>query len=144
MSRTFENEATAARRPAWPIVLPQTRAGLGLALIFAAVGGGSLYTFRPRAAEPVARDRAALRLDPNIASRAELMLLPGIGPAVSRHIMEHREHCTTRPAYRRAEDLDAVQGIGPATLARLRAYLQFGPPQKGTAADEPAAAAGGL
>ncbi|WP_348246094.1 ComEA family DNA-binding protein, partial [Salmonella enterica] len=33
---------------------------------------------------------AAYQIDPNIATRDELMLLPGIGPAVAAQIMDYR------------------------------------------------------
>jgi competence ComEA-like helix-hairpin-helix protein len=128
MLRTRESEAGAGCRPARPKGLAEARAGFGAALIFATLCGSSAYTLRPRAVEPVARNRAAFRLDPNAASRSELELLPGIGPNLSRRIIEYREHCARRPALRTAEDLDAVRGIGPAAVARLRDYLQF-PPQ---------------
>ncbi|MBY0313147.1 MAG: ComEA family DNA-binding protein [Phycisphaerales bacterium] len=53
----------------------------------------------------------------NTATQAELELLPGIGPALAGRIIEHR---TLRGAFRRVEDLDAVKGIGPRMLERLR------------------------
>lgn len=125
MSITRESNVTAERHFAW-LTAPQARAGFGLALIFAAVCGGSVHTLWPRAAERRSvRNEAAFRLDPNVASRTELMLLPGVGPNVSRHIIEYREHCTTGPAFRTVEELDAVRGIGPAAIARLRDYVQL-------------------
>jgi competence protein ComEA len=55
------------------------------------------------------------------------MLLPGIGPHVSRGIIDYRERCAPRPAFKTVEELDCVRGIGPATIARLRPYLRIGP-----------------
>ena len=119
---------SAARRAGQGKAPPDLRTGLALALIFGAVCGGSAYTlWPPSAAAPLARGRAVLRLDPNTASQTELLLLPGIGPRLSRSIVEHRESSGTRPAFRAAEDLDAVRGVGPAGVARLRDSLQFEP-----------------
>ncbi len=57
------------------------------------------------------------RVNVNTATQAELELLPGIGPALAQRIIEHRR---LRGAFRRVEDLDAVKGIGPKMLERLR------------------------
>jgi len=68
---------------------------------------------------------AQLRLDPNRAPAAELVLLPDIGPALAGRIMKYRACVTDGPAFRTAEDLDRVPGIGPVTVAKLRPYLEF-------------------
>ncbi len=52
------------------------------------------------------------RLHLNTASTAELVALPGIGPALATRIVSHRPYVTLA-------DLDRVPGIGPATLRRL-------------------------
>jgi competence protein ComEA len=49
----------------------------------------------------------------NTATAAELEALLGIGPALAKRIIEGRP-------YRSVEDLDRVQGIGPATQAKIR------------------------
>jgi competence protein ComEA len=79
---------------------------------------------------------AQLRLDPNRAPAAELVLLPDIGPALAGRIMKYRASVTDGPAFRTAEDLDRVPGIGPAKVAKLRPYLEFA----GEAASRPIAA----
>src|SRR5262249_50317318 len=72
------------------------------------------------AGRPTERERAAVlayRLDLNLAHRAELLQLPGVGPSLAERIEGHRrEH----GPFRRVEDLAAVRGIGPAMLERLR------------------------
>lgn len=70
------------------------------------------------------------RLNPNVASPAELGRLPRIGPALAGRIVAYRqERLTTMPAgqavFRRPEDLQAVKGIGPKTVEQLRPYLKF-------------------
>lgn len=64
------------------------------------------------------------RLDANRASAAELDRLPGVGPALAAAWVAHRE---AHGAFRGPDDLGAVRGIGPATLARLVPLLQFPP-----------------
>lgn len=68
---------------------------------------------------------ASLRIDPNTATADELMLLPGIGPALSSYIVEFRESSARQPAFRTAEDLDGVHRIGPLTVEKLRPLLTF-------------------
>lgn len=54
----------------------------------------------------------------NQASLPELQRLPGIGPALASRIEAGRP-------YSRVEDLLNVSGIGPATLERLRPFLEL-------------------
>lgn len=68
---------------------------------------------------------AALRLDPNTASRAELTLLPGIGPKLADAIIQYRETSSRKPAFRNPRDLDLVPRIGPVILERARGMLRF-------------------
>jgi predicted DNA-binding helix-hairpin-helix protein len=81
----------------------------------------------PAADAPVAARPELIRflLDPNVATRDELMLLPGIGPKLSENIIEYRLAAQATPAFRVPEDLDSVTRIGPVTLERLRPYLRF-------------------
>lgn len=62
-------------------------------------------------------------LDLNRATIAELDALPGIGPVLARRIVEHRER---HGPFRSPEELLAVRGIGPRSLARLAPYLRAG------------------
>lgn len=60
---------------------------------------------------------AAGRINLNTASRAELDLLPGIGPALADRIVGDRE---ARGPFASIDDLQRVGGIGPRTVERLR------------------------
>jgi DNA uptake protein ComE-like DNA-binding protein len=73
---------------------------------------------------PQPRPPLHLRLDPNTATADELQLLPRIGPTLAARIIEARSSAET-VAFRTLDDLDAVRGIGPVTLARIGPYLVF-------------------
>ena len=57
------------------------------------------------------------RFDANAATAADWATLPGVGPVLATRLAGGR--------YDRPEDLLAVKGIGPKTLARLRPWLRF-------------------
>ncbi|MGE0482240.1 MAG: ComEA family DNA-binding protein [Phycisphaerae bacterium] len=95
-------------------------AGVHLATLVDAWTRG-LFRDEPRGRTPTPR----LTIDPNTASAAELMLLPRIGPKLAANIVTFREAAAHRPAFRCVEDLDAVERIGPATVALLRPHLRF-------------------
>jgi comEA protein len=62
----------------------------------------------------------ATRVNINTASAAELDLLPGIGPALAKRIVEDREK---NGHFARVDDIVRVKGIGPKTLEKLRALI---------------------
>jgi hypothetical protein len=69
------------------------------------------------------------RINPNTAPWWELTALPRIGEVTARAIVAHRKAAATAPsatpAFTRAEDLAAVRGIGPKTVARIAPHLRF-------------------
>jgi competence protein ComEA len=73
----------------------------------------------PQPLEPAAPPLRKL-INVNTASQGELELLPGIGPALAKRIIEFR---TTRGTFKRVDDLDAVKGIGPKILERIRSQV---------------------
>ncbi len=68
-------------------------------------------------------------INPNTAPWHELAALPGIGEKTARKIASFRsEYCTKtgQPrAFFSSDDLQHVNGIGPATVRRLRPFLSF-------------------
>ena len=103
-------------------------AGLGALRFFRLTGGrlpplsaeGSalppLVTFAP---EFTAAETGAL-LDLNTADQAALETLPGIGEALAQRILAYRE---AHGPFSSVDELQAVDGIGPGILARLRPYV---------------------
>jgi competence protein ComEA len=57
----------------------------------------------------------------NTASAQQLARLPAIGPTKARAIVDDRRR---RGPFRRLEELTRVQGIGPATVERLRGLVR--------------------
>lgn len=74
------------------------------------------------AAEP-SRLAEGGRIELNRATAEDLELLPGIGPVRAAAILAHRERTG---GFADLEALEEVHGIGPATLERLRPYLEVG------------------
>ncbi len=69
------------------------------------------------AVAPAAQTPASERVNINTASAIELARLPGIGEARAAAIIAERQRTG---GFRRVEDLLAIDGIGPATVERLR------------------------
>lgn len=72
---------------------------------------------------PGVRQGARVRI--NAATAGELEVLPGIGPALARRIVEERER---GGPFREIGDLKRVKGIGPKLLDRLRDWIDCAPP----------------
>ncbi len=66
------------------------------------------------------RQTAAFVVDVNEADWPELTQIPGIGETLARRIVESRGQ---QGAFLQLNDLRRVQGIGPATLERMRPFL---------------------
>ena len=131
---------------------PGPRASWGVhLLILALLGGLFAYVVVARYVRPlrwgesitVERGRVGqveTRIDPNEASWAELARLPEIGEVTARRIVAFREERRSATGeggvsrgvvFTAPEDLEAVRGIGPKTVARLRDHLRFPAPRPG-------------
>lgn len=62
------------------------------------------------------------RIQINSAGAADLEVLPGIGPALARRIIDCRER---RGGFRRLEELQEVRGIGDRLYRRISPYLEL-------------------
>lgn len=77
------------------------------------------------------------KLDPNRASAAELMALPGVGPALAARIIEERD----RAPFSSVSDMARVRGIGPAMTERIAPLISL--PAQSTAIARTASAGRG-
>ena len=76
------------------------------------------------ATDPPPTTRAATApFDINTADAARFQSLNGIGPVLSQRIVDYR---AAHGPFSSVEDLTAVRGIGPKTLARLRPFIRTG------------------
>ena len=83
-----------------------------------------------RAAVPAVRDESvyrAARIDLNMATRAELCTLPGVGETMADKIIADRD---ANGSFRTPEELLRVDGIGDATLERLREWIWVEPTEE--------------
>ncbi len=115
--------ASAPPKPDWT----RSPARPVAAIILSALMLGALPTAfsRESPSSPGAASAPNLLLDLNAATFEELVMLPGIGPARARAIIEHRQ---TKGPFQTIDSLDAVKGFGPATIDDLRPFLTVSPP----------------
>lgn len=76
-------------------------------------------------------------VNPNSAPWTSLIRLPGIGPARAAAIVAYRDGLIPQGretvAFGGPEDLERVDGIGPATVEEIRPWLRFDPPGRNDA-----------
>ncbi len=69
------------------------------------------------------------RINPNDASPASLVRLPGIGVSRAAAIVAYRENFSeqngNKPAFKNCDDLQKVKGIGPKTAQNISQWLKF-------------------
>jgi competence ComEA-like helix-hairpin-helix protein len=69
------------------------------------------------------------KINPNIAPAGSLMRLPGIGLSRAEAVVVYRENFGEKernsPAFRDANDLQKVRGIGPKTVQNISEWLKF-------------------
>jgi competence ComEA-like helix-hairpin-helix protein len=93
---------------------------LGLSVLFA-----GLWWYAGRSDVPIDLEDT---INPNTATEASLLRLPGLGPQRAQAMVAYREEVQRnlgRPAFRDLNDVDAVPGLGPATVRVMAPYLRF-------------------
>jgi competence protein ComEA len=63
-----------------------------------------------------------VRLNLNEATADDLILVPGIGPALAKALVAARSQ---RSGFRSWEEVDAVTGVGPAKLRTLQQWTEL-------------------
>ena len=81
----------------------------------------------PETADPIAPYRIPgsevlmpFRIEINTAPAEELQILPGVGPALSKNIVEWRQ---THGLFRQIEDIKLVPGIGPKKYDVMKKFI---------------------
>ena len=82
--------------------------------------GRSVAPSEPDDGTPASSTSAGEAININLATEEELQSLTRIGPALSQRIVEHRRR---HGLFTSVDGLQAVSGIGPATVDRLRASV---------------------
>ena len=111
------------------------RRDLGTLLVLSGLAAAGLATtardrtrFDPAAPpDPRRTAGASEKLDPNAARAASLRRLPNLGAVRARAIVAYRRRTGPR-AFRSADDLASIRGIGPGTVESIRPYLRFPTP----------------
>lgn len=121
------------------LALTRGQRGVLVVLLLGLVGSGTVrYAMNPSRVpdpQPEQGDRfieLADRINPNTADWQTLAILPGIGERKAQDIIAKRDELAKRrtPAFRTPEDLYMVDGIGSATVDKLKPYLDFTRGQK--------------
>lgn len=122
---------------AWPQCAQKS---LCVMMMAAVVGLLTHSLLRGNVQRPVADTGEAplTRIDLNVAGRAELRLLPGVGDQMAARIEAYR---TLYGPYPNIDELRKVPGIGPLTIERLRPYLVVNAPSRAADAGQEALAA---
>lgn len=112
---------------AWPAAVQLAVAMIVTASVFFFLGRWSQEWSRAETPPIAAREVAGRAIDLNLATRAELRLLPGLGEALAQRVIERRQNVGP---FRSVDELRKVSGIGPKTLERLRPHLYVIPPDE--------------
>jgi DNA uptake protein ComE-like DNA-binding protein len=97
------------------------RTGILLLIVAVIISVWQAWPRRTPAQPPTPPADIRLQLDPNIATKRELTLIPGIGPTRAAGIVAARaQHRFSEPA-----DLAVVRTFGPATIEKVAPYLRF-------------------
>jgi DNA uptake protein ComE-like DNA-binding protein len=100
---------------------------VSVGICLALASGFAVRVFERSEGSPLIR--SGERINPNEAPTASLRRLPQIGAARARAIVAHRDRVGIQrgqpPAFKTADDLRQIRGIGPAIVEDVRPWLQF-------------------
>jgi DNA uptake protein ComE-like DNA-binding protein len=85
------------------------------------------------AIEPDRIAQVETRIDPNVATWAELARLPDVGESLAREIVTYRQAQRAKAGaiaapttiFRSLKDLDPIPGIGEKTLEKIAPFVKF-------------------
>ena len=104
-----------------------SRAQIGLFAILSAVLGLIAWnSYRGQSPAEKPAIAVVVKVDLNRAGRAELLLLPGVGPELANRILDHRER---QGPFDGIGDLRKISGIGPTILEKLRPHVSISWPE---------------
>lgn len=76
----------------------------------------------PKEGEKASQEETSSYVDLNLATKQELMTLPGIGEKTAERIIEFRE----KKEFKKVEDLKKVPGFGEKKMESLKGYICVG------------------
>jgi DNA uptake protein ComE-like DNA-binding protein len=100
----------------------------GLAIAFVLLASGSMAAIqgRPGTQTPMVLNEF---VNPNTASVASLLRLPGIGPIRVQAIVAYRQACAVdhpgQKPFEAINDMMRIKGLGPRTVSALNPWLIF-------------------
>jgi competence protein ComEA len=106
---------TAARTPASPSVRQLDKSGAKPEATITPEGSKESAGLPQGSSSPATPGTHKVNI--NTAAQSELELLPGIGPAMAKRIIDYR---TQHGKFTSIEQLDSVRGVGAKTMERLR------------------------
>ncbi|MCK4404160.1 MAG: helix-hairpin-helix domain-containing protein [candidate division Zixibacteria bacterium] len=75
---------------------------------------------QPQTKSFLIEEQGKKKINLNQATSVELQLLPGLGPSLSRRIVEYRE---ANGKFHQVEDVMQIPGIGLKTFERIKDYI---------------------
>jgi competence protein ComEA len=91
-----------------------------VALVLLGIQAYGFLPFATRPSELELGEPLTYRLDLNLATKGELMQLPGVGPKMADRILDYRHKYGKLHS---VADLAKIPGFGPATLKRLEGWV---------------------
>ena len=122
----FMTHQTLSSRSDWQQRLAVWTRGCVVVAGFALLGLIVVLTAVYRSHRQPPLQASPLRINPNTATMASLVRLPGVGKARAMDIIHYREsQGRDELVFLSADDLQAIRGIGPKTAAALEPWLTF-------------------